>query len=180
MKKLMIAAAIVCAAVVSQAATIKWSMDSSFEPGTTTPAENYAVYFFNNADFARNSAIAALDMAYTDWNTGFLSNALGTKKLTDEDGYANASNLGNYAASSEQTGYLVIFNAEDAADATLAYVTDAVTITMPGAGTAGNLKFGDQTGTQNADNWYGAVPEPTSGLLLLIGVAGLALRRRRA
>lgn len=27
--------------------------------------------------------------------------------------------------------------------------------------------------------WY-AVPEPTSGLLLLIGVAGLALRRRRA
>ena len=26
----------------------------------------------------------------------------------------------------------------------------------------------------------GAVPEPTSGLLLLMGVAGLALRRRRA
>ena len=26
----------------------------------------------------------------------------------------------------------------------------------------------------------GAVPEPTSGLLLLIGVAGIALRRRRA
>ena len=28
--------------------------------------------------------------------------------------------------------------------------------------------------------WYGAVPEPTSGLLLLLGVASLALRRRRA
>jgi len=33
-------------------------------------------------------------------------------------------------------------------------------------------------GTQQA-NWT-AVPEPTSGLLMLLGMAGLALRRRRA
>ena len=45
----------------------------------------------------------------------------------------------------------------------------------------------------NGDNWsnitsswtftsanYSAVPEPTSGLLLLLGVAGLALKRKRA
>ena len=28
--------------------------------------------------------------------------------------------------------------------------------------------------------WYTAVPEPTSGLLMLLGMAGLALKRKRA
>ena len=32
-----------------------------------------------------------------------------------------------------------------------------------------------------ASNWQtAAVPEPTSGLLMLVGLAGLALRRKRA
>ena len=35
-------------------------------------------------------------------------------------------------------------------------------------------------GTSSAPNNFTAVPEPTSGLLMLLGMAGLALRRRRA
>lgn len=44
------------------------------------------------------------------------------------------------------------------------------------------IGFGNmQTATQNAANWSSSsVPEPTSGLLVLLGMAGLALRRRRA
>ena len=42
------------------------------------------------------------------------------------------------------------------------------------------ITFGNMTSqTQNASNWA-AVPEPTSGLLMLLGVAGLALKRKRA
>jgi hypothetical protein len=33
--------------------------------------------------------------------------------------------------------------------------------------------------TKAVDSWTAMAPEPTSGLLLLIGCAGLALRRRR-
>ena len=48
------------------------------------------------------------------------------------------------------------------------------------ASAAANIGFGNQqTATQAAGNWQ-SVPEPTSGLLLLLGKAGLALKRKRA
>ena len=45
-------------------------------------------------------------------------------------------------------------------------------------GAAASLAFGDVDNISFTA--IGDVPEPTSGLLLLLGVAGLALRRRRA
>ena len=39
---------------------------------------------------------------------------------------------------------------------------------------------GNTTGMALKGIAYTAVPEPTSGLLLLLGVAGLALKRKRA
>jgi hypothetical protein len=36
------------------------------------------------------------------------------------------------------------------------------------------------TGSFTSAGWYQTVPEPTSGLLMLVGLGALALRRRRA
>ena len=47
------------------------------------------------------------------------------------------------------------------------------------ATTTANIGFGNMaTATQNASNWAN-VPEPTSAMLMILGIAGLALRRRR-
>ena len=44
----------------------------------------------------------------------------------------------------------------------------------------GNVTMDPDANRGTAGAWTQAVPEPTSGLLLLLGVAGLALKRKRA
>lgn len=175
MKKLIIAAVATLLGVVANAAAVDWELTNSYQPGTDTGAENYLVYFFDSSTVTRSDALSYLAAG----SLTFLSSALGDAQLTDSDGWATNDSLGNYGSGVEVTGYLVILNSDDAASASLAYVTAEVTDSTTPAGLPAYLDFGDQTGTQTASNWV-AVPEPTSGLMLLLGMAGLALRRRRA
>ena len=59
--------------------------------------------------------------------------------------------------------------------------TKANALTIADASTSQDFKGIYESGTTAAAGWYttAAVPEPTSGLLLLLGVAGLALRRKQ-
>ena len=175
MKKLITAGVIAFVGLALNAATVSWSMDYSYQPGTTSYAENYLVYFFDNTTFSRAEANTALGNA----DTSFITNGFAAGDLTDDEGYVAADGIGNYGNGVEVTGYLVIFNASTVADATLAYLTDTASGSTTTAGLPASLSFGDVTGTQTASNWA-AVPEPTSGLLLLLGMAGLALKRKRA
>jgi hypothetical protein len=90
-------------------------------------------------------------------------------------------------AGASYTGFFVIFDTPAATAGTSKYVvvSEAANLTQNPSATAAQFTFvaGNQaTFLNNTDNWksYGAVPEPTSGLLLLLGVAGLALKRKRA
>ena len=74
------------------------------------------------------------------------------------------------------------------------YISEAIDVTVSGAGDTylwfenngaydelgkGTNPYPMGTMTFQGDGWYTAVPEPTSGLLLLFGLAGLALKRKR-
>lgn len=170
MRKTVIALAAVAMAAVVNAAQCLWT--------------GIGVQKVNTADMATTYTMYLLDASVTDSATmsGYLANGdlsyLSAATVTTTAGIeANGkvrwtSTFGAYTTGNEYTYYTVIFNGA-AADADYYMVTKELTLKVPAVGNM-SMTFGTQ-----ANNAWTAVPEPTSGLLALLGFAGLALRRRR-
>ena len=174
MKKLLISMAIGLAAFASNAAAVSWTS------GT-----------FDNGFWGPNGESLGSSTAFT-MNIYFYSDDAG-KTLVTQDSVATAKPNGAYNAA---TAY------EDFAADTTYYMKAVITgmvgedtwtreaalasFTMPDQGKRSiNLVTGAGFDTETAK--WGAwtkgtepVPEPTSGLLVLMGLAGLMLRRKRA
>ena len=140
------------------------------------------------------SAICA-NAASFKWSAGNLYASNGTSKFTgDVTLYAviggNNTAVSTVTASSSGAVAATTFSS-DALEAGTYYdfflsytdggkqFTSSIKNVQAQATSTANITFGNMTdATQNASNWAN-VPEPNSALLMLLGVAGLALRRRR-
>ena len=175
MKKLMFAMAVACAAVAANAATVSWSaLSGQLSPDVKTPA-SYSVYLVNSA-VSVETALATIMASGSDGIYGQIPAAniyaVGTTAFRWNNG--TQAITGTWAADDVISAYSIVLDDTTPGKAKNYLVTDTKSGTFSSAGSA-QLSFGNIS----AKTWT-AVPEPTSGLLLLLGVAGLALRRRRA
>lgn len=190
MKKLMIMCFAVVAAAVAQAASINWSITNTYMPGSAdkVAAGKYTAYLFvtaNTTDVSltttTKSAVEAV-LASGDL-TGLSSLAAVSKANTALGAWTGATGLTGFSSGSLDA-FAVIIDSTDAASAEhYLIVNDGATKNATFTSATGSkiLGFGDQTALSKGSGWTStAVPEPTSGLLLLLGMAGLALRRKQA
>ena len=183
MKKLLIIAAVALAAVASQAATFTWKTYTGqkvYMMDSSTYAASMTAYLFDS------EAVTQADVV-----TAFANGTIGTLSYLDT---ATTTATGTIAAHQPAVSW---GSTGDTLTAFFAIVVDDnifVSTTAQGVGQASadtllqfkGLSSPSQAAAMDASagystaGWYAAVPEPTSGLLLLLGMAGLALKRKQA
>ena len=180
----------VVAAVGVQAASIDWSVANNgwvLDSGSKATS-GFTVYLINGATSLETIA-AAIDgktgafkadqtwvfgSAATDNNKGRVTElTTTTTKLTRGSDY--------------DFSVLMIDTGAEGGPKYMVSGTSSQTAYLSGTDEATSISFGSDrlganalTASATAANGWAAVPEPTSGLLMLLGIAGLALRRRRA
>lgn len=186
MKKIMMIAVAAVIGFTANAANYEWGCSSSFFDGTGTTgkmADDTSVYLMFESVYSQSALVA--DFAGTGVDT---SKALSS--MTISAGKIGAGTA-TYDTTANQTAYLAVV----IGDRLFISTTAAADYTAVGTS---SITFDSQTYLTRYNNtekvllpdtqasagykgagWY-AVPEPTSGLLMLVGLAGLALRRRRA
>ena len=184
MKKLLLMLGAMATAIACNAAAAEWGSGTITLAGGATAAKGDVTGYL----FLVDATTYGTYSSYTDG-----------KALSDAVYAAYGSSLGSADSSKASTkkGVVTLTDATDYSTGNTAY---GVVLFVEGDNYMGNVATytfdssmdavidnlaitigGDVGGGSSATAWStAAVPEPTSGLLMLLGMAGLALRRRRA
>jgi len=177
-------------AVLANAATANWTASAMTFAPSAVSVSTYSAFLIDNslagyADYAAASAailangssavgvIAAVDGKMMDKTTSMMLSATGTAVVDNgyASGSANAINL-----------MMIVF---DAASDNLGDAGYYLGASKANASFNNSMALNAGFGNQSTATWTQLsspepIPEPTSGLLVLLGMAGLALKRKRA
>ena len=191
MKKLMIALAVAAIAAICNAATVNWSTGAMTLPDGATYSKNTTTaYLYALTADQYNAIVAAwnngsgadMSKAVSDYITG---NSLTSEVNANNKASGKTSIAGTSSYATDATAYgaiLINYTGTDEKNyvfgniASIGIENGDVDVYVSALG---SYVFGDTGAMTTAAGWY-AVPEPTSGLLMLLGLAGLALKRKRA
>ena len=181
MKKIMLAVAVVCAAVMAQAAQVNWTVTNSRLPVLADLTKSYSGIQTTASDTAMAMTISLLYAgetlaSETTSATGMFSGKMAMDQAkTIEITTAAGSNSPIFDVIASVTTADGVYSYAGTVSANLGNVVSGaknvpLSINMNNAGT---WSFTPNTPPE-------PTPEPTSALLMVFGMASLALRRRRA
>ena len=197
MKKLIIAAMAVASAVIANAAAVNWQSGTLYtaqdanggwsstlvNKANPQALVNVSVYMIGASDWTADGVALMTQADLYDYVSGMKASYTQQNKNTN-GAIIGAANAGADDLSASTTYYSILV--AEYTDATYGdmYMAAAkeFSTSAQGQATVANI-FGGASTLANGGvrDWQAAaVPEPTSGLLVLLGMAGLALRRRRA
>lgn len=170
MKKLMIAVAIACIAAFAHAATVDWGVSGGVFDWNTFQAPDGTIAFFEASNMG--TPLANSPFTFDSGDGSFAGTVTGTDqadwvaRVTINNFDGGGSYYKDYAFYMDSITHAGYADAATYLSALSSEIGDTFTATL-------------DLSASPASQGYTAVPEPTSGLLLLIGVAGLALKRKR-
>ena len=170
MKKLVIIVSVAFAVFASYAAQFQWQFTASKAAGT--PYDGADVYMILAGDYDSSKTMSLSDIQGAAKSKGNLtvgSMTATTGPITVKDSWVTEG--------TDYTWYAIVVSDDKY------YVSSATTTStaVSDTGTPTAKTFASKSELATAGNWHTmAVPEPTSALLMLLGMAGLALKRKRA
>ena len=183
MRKLMMLAAVVLSTVAMNAAQFNWSAKNVYNgwEGGSSKVDGTAYLFLVGGEVTEASIASAISSAAS---SSALASTLGGKAIDTQsvEGGLLGGLTGDVDASAPASLFFVVVSGDNVYQSSAITLTEIATIGSTEAG------FGSQkSATQAAGNWNavggggggGDIPEPTSGLLLLVGAGMLALRRKQ-
>lgn len=178
MKKLIIALAAVALAVGAQASCVAWKYSSSTKNDALEGAKGYIILgaYETTPTFASLKDIT--DIAYNG-TAGYATTT--TTKPTYKNAISSQTIDSEKLTAATPNYYLVLVSADEKSFFVGAVQDATGSMYEPGSSASSTVSFTPTATTfTNFSGTPEPTPEPTSGLLLLLGVAGLALKRKQA